>query len=217
MASFFGYHYVQGLLAETGWPRRKSFFNSKAVIDSNVLDIAIGQMIDWGASIGACRHKLALQIIATMFRDADWNKFGLLDMINDFEEKWEEMIGIDPIEIVNPTKFSQYSKLTDAVILNDKKMQSAFENYFYEALLWGLNYPDIFEIYYENKREKQIERLPEYKKAGIGIDRIPTLEDDLNDAVKIIRLYEEKMQRALSPIPQRLLDDVESLGIEINA
>ena len=81
MASFFGIHFVNGLLAQTGWQRRKSFLNSTAVVDSVILDMIIGQMIDGAASIGACRPKLALQIIATMFRDADWDSIGLFDII----------------------------------------------------------------------------------------------------------------------------------------
>lgn len=217
--SFFGIHFVEGLLIEAGWPRRKSFLNSKAVIDSLVLDMAIGQMIDWAARIGACRHKLALQIIATMFRDADWDNIGLFDIIlpiNDLRKIWNERGNNNPREIVSPPMFSKHLKLTDASILNETKMQKAFEDYFFEGLFWALNNSDNFINYYNTEQKRSNDRLPLYKQAGLGINSIPTLEDFLNDGEKIISLYEEKMRSPLSPIPQRLINDAHSLGIEIN-
>lgn len=217
MASFFGYHFVEGLLVEMGWPRRKSFFNSTAIIDSVILDSTIGEMIDWAASIGACRNKLALQIIATMFRDADWNSIGLFDIIkvDDLRKIWNERGNNNPREIVSPTEFSKYQKLTPSSMLNETKMQSVFEDYFFESLFWALNNQDNFINYYNSKQKRQNDNLPVYKQAGLGVDTIPTLEDFLNDGEKIISLYEEKMHRPLSPIPQRLINDAHSLGITI--
>jgi hypothetical protein len=73
MSSIFGFYYLVGLLGRMGWPRRRSLFNSEAVFNSIILDGAIDQMIDWSASIGACRPDSALQVIVTMFRKNDWN------------------------------------------------------------------------------------------------------------------------------------------------
>jgi hypothetical protein len=50
-----------------------------------MLDSAIEQMIDWSASIGACRPNVALQIIASMFRDMDWNSQDALDISAEIE------------------------------------------------------------------------------------------------------------------------------------
>jgi len=72
MTSIFGFYYIMGLLNHMGWPRRKSLFYSEAVVNSLILDSAVEQMIDWAASIGACRPQLALQMIATMLRGTDW-------------------------------------------------------------------------------------------------------------------------------------------------
>ncbi len=68
-----GFYYIIGLLHHLGWPKRRGLFNSEAIINSIILDSAIDQMIDWSASIGACRPNTALQIIATMFDEEDWN------------------------------------------------------------------------------------------------------------------------------------------------
>jgi hypothetical protein len=216
MASFFGIHFIQGLLDETGWPRRKSFLSSKAIIDSLILDMTIGQLIDWAASIGACRPELALQIIATIYRDADWDNIGLFDIIlpiNDLRKRRNEKGNNNPREIVSPVMFSKYLKLTEASILNETKMQNTFEEYFFESLFWGLNNPTNYLNYFNTKQKIRNDRLPVYKKAGLGIDVIQTLEDYLNDGEKIIRLYEEKMHRHLSSIPKRLINDAHSLGI----
>jgi hypothetical protein len=216
MATYFGIHYVEGLLQSSGWPRRKSFFNSTAVIDSTILDVTINQMIDWAAGIGACRPKLALQIFATMFSKADWDKVGLLDVINiaDARKAWNRSGNNNPRKIVNPMPFAEFEKSTKASLLKDKT--SLFESYFLESLFWGLNNPDKFINYFNSEREENINNLELYKKAELGVNSIPTLEDMLNEAELIISAYEKKMNTRLSPIPKRLMDDAQSLGVKFD-
>ena len=218
MATSLGIHYVNGVLQATDWPRRKSPLNSTAVIDSYVLDLTVNQMIDWAASIGACRPKLALQIIATMFSKADWDKVGLLDIIkiDDARHAWKYGGNANPRKIVNPKQFSKYSDLTEVSFLNDKMTLSLLESYFLESLFWGLNNPDKFINYFNSEREKKINDLELYKKAELGVNSIPTLEDMLNEAELIISAYEEKMKTLLSPIPKRLMDDAQSLGVKFD-
>jgi len=215
MGTFLGIHYVNGVLEATGWPKRKSLFNSTAVVDSLILDMTIGQMIDWAASIGACRPKLALQILATMFSKVDWGKVGLFDIIkiDDARQVWNYCGNKNPRKIVNPKQFSKYGESTEASLLNDKKTLSLLENYCMESLFWGLNNPDKFLDYFNSERENQIDRLEEYKKAGLEVNSIPTIEEFLNDGEKIISSYEEKMARPLLPIPRRLIDDMLQLGL----
>src|ERR1035437_3886737 len=86
-----------------GWPRRRSLFNSEAVFNSIILDGAIDQMIDWSASIGACRPDLALQVIATMFRENDWNSedsLNIVKIVNDSKKLWNERGNNNPRDIV---------------------------------------------------------------------------------------------------------------------
>ena len=68
--------------------------------------------------------------------------------------------------------------------------------------------------YFNSERENQIDRLEEYKKAGLEVNSIPTIEEFLNDGEKIISSYEEKMARPLLPIPRRLIDDMLQLGLK---
>jgi len=46
MTSIFGFYYIMALLSHMGWPKRKSLFNSEAVVNSLILDSAVEQMID---------------------------------------------------------------------------------------------------------------------------------------------------------------------------
>jgi hypothetical protein len=218
MLSFFGFYYVTGLLEYMGWPKRRSLFNSEAVINSLVLDSAVEQMIDWSASIGACRPDLALQIIATMFRGNDWDGEGslnLLKMVGDSKKLWNERGNNSPREAVQPIKFSKYAAVTSSKDLNDKRMQSALEDYFYQSLIWGLVNPNSFKVYFETSDKRDKDRLPMYEKSGLGIDSIPTLDRMLKEGEEILRGYEKKV-RPLSPIPQKLIKDALSLGIKVN-
>ena len=231
MQSIFGFYYVVGLLSHMGWPRRRSLFNSEAVINSLVLDSAVEQMIDWSASIGACRPNLALQIIATMFRENDWDSkdsFNIIKVVNDSKKLWDERGNNNPRDIVKPFKISKSKDATNLedlkkdmkkdVIsskdLKDKRMQLALEQYFFESLIWGLANSSSFKIYFETNEKRQKDQLPEYKKAGLDVDYIPPLEQILKEGEEILRGYEKEV-RPLSPIPQQLKEGVLSLGIKI--
>lgn len=230
MSSIFGFYYVVGLLGHMGWPRRRSLFNSEAVVSSRILDSAVEQMIDWSASIGACRSHLALQMIATMFRENDWDSedsLNLLTVVNNSKKLWSERGNNNPRDIVQPIKFSKL-KLEDVKNLKDsfkevistkdlknKDTQLLLEKYCFESLIWGLANPNNFKIYYETDEKSHKDQLPSYEKAGLAVDSIPTLDQILKEGEEILRGYEKEV-RPLSPIPQKLRKDALSLGIKVN-
>jgi len=219
MQSIFGFYYVVGLLSHMGWPRRRGLFSSEAVIDSLILDSTIDQMIDWSASIGACRPSSALQIIASMFRDMDWNAKEALDLSAETENLKKQWIergnSNNPREVVKPVKFSKTSKVISMKQLKDKDIQHALEVYCYESLMWGLVNSDNFISYYSANEKRQREQLPEYQKAGLAVDSIPTLDQILKDGEEILRGYEKEI-RPLSPVPQKLFNNALSLGIKVS-
>jgi hypothetical protein len=220
MQSIFGFYFITGLLSHMHWPRRRSLFNSEAVVNSLILDSAIDQMIDWATSIGACRPSLALQIIASMLRDMDWDSKEALDInaeTNNLRKQWVERGNSNnPREAVKPVEYSKYSDLISMKQLKDKEFQLVLEVYCYESLFWGLVNSDSFKTYYSTKEKRQMEQMPIYKKAGLAVDYIPTLDQVLKDGEEILKGYEKEV-RPLSPIPQKLLNDALSLGIKVNS
>lgn len=219
MQSIFGFYYIMGLLSHMGWPKRRSLFNSEAVVNSLILDSTVEQMIDWAASIGACRPKLALQIIATMLRSTDWESkdaMNLGDEVSNMKKQWAERGSSDnPREVVKPVKFSKHGDVITMKQLKDKEIQHALEVYCYESLIWGLINSDSFKTYYSTNEKRQKDQLPEYEKAGLGVDYIPSLDQILKEGEEILRGYEKEI-RPLSPIPDKLIKDASSLGIKVN-
>lgn len=219
MQSIFGFYYVVGLLRHMGWPRRRGLFSSEAVVDSLILDSAIDQMIDWSASIGACRPNIALQIIASIFRDMDWDSKEALNISAETEnlkKQWTERgNSSDPREAVKPVKFSKTSKVISMKQLKDKDIQRALEVYCYEGLMWGLVNSDNFRSHYSANEKRQRDQMPEYQKAGLAVDSISTLDQILKDGEDILMGYEKEV-RLLSPVPQKLLSGALSLGIKVN-
>ena len=218
MQSIFGFYYIVGLLGHMGWPRRRSLFNSEAVISGLVFDSAVDQMIDWSASIGACCPNLALQIIATMFRDINWESKEALDIsmeVNNLKKQWTERGGdSNPRESVKPVRISKTSDLISMKQLKHIDFKHALEVYFYESLIWGLVNSNNFKAYFEANEKRQRNQLPGYKKAGLDVDSIPTLDQILRDGEEILKGYEKEI-RPLSPIPKKLKEDVLSLGVEV--
>ena len=80
--SFFAYHYIEQILISAGGPRRRSILNSEAVFDSNLVEVVEKQMIEYGAALGACRSKLALQIIACIYKDKNWESGDAPDIVD---------------------------------------------------------------------------------------------------------------------------------------
>ena len=217
MSSIFGFYFVFGLLKQMGWPRKRSLFNSQAIVDSLILDSAVDQMIDWAASIGACRPDLALRVIATILRDNDWDSnesFNILIFINDLEKSWEGRGNTNPRDIVKPIRFSEHQKVTRAKDLKDKSMKNALEQYFFEGLIWGLINSNIFKKYFESNEKRQKDSLTFYKGIDLEVDSVPALNQFIKEGEEIIIGYEKEI-RPLSPIPDKLMKDVLSLGIEI--
>lgn len=219
MQSIFGFYYIVGLLSHIGWPRRRSLFNSEAVVNSFILDSGVDQMIDWAASIGACRPKLALQVVATMLRGTDWESkdaMNLGDEVSNMKKQWAERSSSNnPREAVKPIKFSKHGDVITMGQLKDKEIKHALEVYCYESLIWGLINSDSFKTYYSTNEKRQKDQLPEYEKAGLGVDYIPSLYQILKEGEEILKGYEKEV-RPLSPIPQKLKTDAFSLGIKVN-
>ncbi|MBI5734097.1 MAG: hypothetical protein HY973_04125 [Candidatus Kerfeldbacteria bacterium] len=69
--AIFGQYFMYGLLREMGWPRKEGLLR-RDVVDALIFDSVVEQMIDWAAGIGAGRPRLALQVIAEMNRDKNW-------------------------------------------------------------------------------------------------------------------------------------------------
>ncbi|MCJ7714531.1 hypothetical protein MUO66_08770 [Candidatus Bathyarchaeota archaeon] len=217
MSSIFGFYFVFGLLEHMGWPRRRSLFNPIAIVDSLILDSTIDQMIDWAASIGACRPDLALRVIATMFRENDWDSeesFNILIAINDSEKSWKGRGNTNPRDIVKPIRFSKLQKVVRAKHLKDQRIKTTFEQYFLEGLIWGLINSNSFKKYFETDEKRRKDNLTFYKEAGLEVDYVLTLNQFIKEGEEIIIGYEKEI-RPLSPIPEKLMNDVISLGIDI--
>lgn len=78
-----------------------------------------------------------------------------------------------------------------------------------------MNSMDNFKNYYSANEKRLRDRLPEYQKAGLAVDSIPTLEQILKEGEEILRNYEKEI-RPLSPIPEKLKEGALSLGIKLN-
>ncbi len=217
--SIFGSYFVMTMLREAGWPRRRGLFRSEAVIDTSITDVIINQMVDWAASLGACRPRLALQVIALMFQDRDWegeNAPKILVFINGAKKDlWNARGNKAPHDIVDPFKLSKHGKMIPSKVLKSNTVRKELEQLCLDGLLWGLANPDRFKTWFESSEKSQRDQLPFYKKAGLAVDSITTLSEFLKDGEQMLKFYETEIGR-LPPIPARLLADARALGRDIN-
>jgi len=216
--SIFGFYFVTTVLGQAGWPRRRGLFRSEAVIDTSITDIVINQMVDWAASLGACRPRLALQVIALMFRDRDWegeNAPKILVFINESKDEWNARGNEAPHDIVDPFKLSKHGKMIPSKVLKRDTVRTGLEQLCLDGLLWGLANPDRFKTWYESSEKSQRDQLPLMQSAGLAVDSVTTLSEFLKDGQQMLKCYETEVA-ALPAIPPRLLADARALGREIN-
>jgi hypothetical protein len=189
--SIFGFYFVTTMLGQAGWPRRRGLFRSEAVIDTFITDVVINQMVDWSAALGACRPRLALQIIAQMFHDRDWegeNAPKILVFINDAKKDlWNTQGNKAPHDIVDPFKLSKHGKMIPSKVLKSNTVRTALEQLCLDGLLWGLANPDRFKTWYESSEKSQRDQLPLMQSAGLAVDSVTTLSEFLKDGEEMLK------------------------------
>lgn len=216
--SIFGFCFVGSLLREAGWPRKQGMFKGE-VYDTAIVDTVIDQMVDWAAALGAGRPRLALQVIAEMFRDRDWGGDDAPEIktfVDSAQDTWNSSASVAPREVVQPVRLAKsFGKSIDLKAFKDARLQVALEQYFLGALLWGLSNPDRFAAWYASTAKHQESSLPIMRKSGLAVDALPALPQFFEDSEEILRDYEREMG-SLPSIPQKLLSDARLLGWKVD-
>lgn len=196
----------------------RCLFSSKAVVDTLIADAVIDQMIDWSAALGACRPKLALQMITWIYKDRDWegeNAPRIADFINKAKDIWDAQGNKSPHDIIEPFKLSKhFGKNIRSKDLKNNRIRIALEQSCVEGLLWGLANPDRFKSWYESQYKNKKGKFSLMQKAGVEIDSIPTLSEFIKESERMLKGYESEVD-PLPPTPPKLLDDARILGIKI--
>ena len=132
-------------------------------------------------------------------------------------EEWKIENIIAPHEIIKlPSFVEHFGKTVPVSILYKREMQADLEQEFLFALLLGLANPDKFKLWYEKDFKEKENKLEEYKRVGLAVDFIPTLEQYLSSCDKVIINYEQKMGNLPTNIPVKLMRDAQQLGCLIN-
>lgn len=214
--SIFAFYFATGLLQEAGWPRKLGRFKGVGY-DAAMVDLAFAQSIDWGASLGAGRPEIALQMIAHMFRDRDWEGEEAPNVKVFVEGRREDEAQFGPWQsaaspqeaVPSRVHFANsMSSLTHEQFLGLKRPT---EPYLFNALLWGLDNPDRFETWHAAQTTEYESELPVMRRAGLEVGESSSLAEYLESCEQIVHNYERDLDPLPSP-PARLLSDAEALG-----
>ena len=211
--SIFAFYFAAQLLTEAGWPRKLGRFKGQGY-DALIVDAAYAQSIDWGAGLGAGRPKLALSMIAEMFRDRDWegDHAPNVKMVVESLREAPSAAAASPQEAVEPPQLAKRMSTISVEQFTDVRTGTLMDQILLEALLWGLDNPDRFEAWYSSEVASYASKLPLYRKGGLEVDdELRSLPQLYEDSEQIVRDYERDIQ-PLASIPPRLLADAEQLG-----
>ena len=216
--SIFAYYFIGSLLRDAGWPRKQGLFRGVAY-DTTIVDAAIDQMVDWAASLGAGRPSIALQMIAEMFRDRNWEGDDtpqIRTFIDGARESWKSSQKAAPRQILQPMRLGNtFGSSISAKNFQDARLRVALEQNLLEALLWGLANPDQFVVWYTSTAEDHQSSLDFMRSSGLAVDELPVLEEWFGHCEKIVRNYEHDIGE-LRAIPKKLWADAHALGLNIH-
>lgn len=217
--AIFGLYYTKNMLRLMKWPRSQGVLKKSQYIDSTIFDSTIDQMVDWGAAIGAGKPKLALQVLAYMYSDKDWEsadspkiKMFAEEMNAKYREEGADFNTTAPHDIVHRVHIAEtFGPTIKAEALLDKRLQGRLEQDFLGGLLYGLSNPKSFESWHSYHLAEFEKSKDLYQKMDIGVDRLPTLSETYRDSEEIIQNYEQEMEIKLPSIPDKLLADAKAL------
>lgn len=211
-----GLYFTKNMLNQTGWPRKKGVF-SKSVIDSAILDGIINQMIDWAASVGAGRPKLAIQVLAYEFMGKDWGSGDAPDIVKCFMLMEKDLHqNKAPHEIVErETITKSFGALVRGDITTDKQFIALLENYFIIGVVLGLGGKESFESWHSKMNEDFEKNEELYKTARLDVGGLRSLNQYYEASAEIVMLYLKEMDVKQPKIPKNLLEDARSLGAKL--
>jgi hypothetical protein len=217
--SLFAYHFARRLLHETGWPRKLGLFKGDGY-DARVVDAVFAEAIVWAAALGAERPSLAIQMIAELFIDKEWDGEGapnirsyVEDLRQQTENPWNT--AASPDEAVQLLPVADRTAALSVEQFERLEFKRGMEEPLFQALLWGLDHPDRFEAWYSAHKNESDSMVPLAGKAGVEVDELPSLSEFVENSVQIVRDYERLAEGPLPPIPPRLLVDAKALGWKV--
>ncbi len=151
MPDTFPTFFLYGMLREAGWPRRKGRFSSKPIVDPRFVDSVGIRLMELGMSVGAGRPGLALQLLADVFSDRDWQRQPAIELTRDLEIFSADLGGEKPWEIAWPIRLARVADITKPEsmpweVLNDQSLYGMIHRQFAVSLWWGVRHPDEVRI-----------------------------------------------------------------------
>lgn len=177
--------YIEGILTSLNAIKRKSFFNSTAVVNATVLDIAVTNMIEWAAIVGSQEPQIARKILMS-FQSTMTEE----ELLKDAYVKWIKNCpsNANPIQAIKPPIFSKRQDLVEISLYQAFDVQVMLAGCCMEGLLWGIKYPEAVEKYIKSKEQKRAP-LSVYQKIDSEITCIPTYSEIVSESKQIAEKY----------------------------
>lgn len=191
----------------------------KEVYDLAILDPTMDQLMDWGASLGAGRPKLALSILAYEYKDRDWDtddapdiEMYVAESNNQLAEGGKDLNNTAPHELLETFYFSKYfKKSAPANVFGEATIKTALEQHFIDALLYGLSHSAEYENWYENYLQEHLDNKDTYEKMGLDMEELPSLEQSYVNAEAIIDAYQQELDISFPKPHAKLLHAVQNI------
>lgn len=178
-------YYIEELLKSVDAIKRKSFFNSTAVVDAQELDTAIKNMIEWAAIVGSQEPETAGKILDTFQSSMSQD-----ELFKEASLKWNKTCpqNNNPLEAVSPAKFSEEAETIEINHLQTFDIQVKIARYCMEGLIWGIHYPEAVMDYMTSTNQPKA-TLSQYQQIDPNIDRIPDISEIVSESKEIARKY----------------------------
>jgi hypothetical protein len=199
MSSVFGLWFYFGMVAHTGWPRKRGLLR-KQVVNSVLADSIAHQLADAAQALGSEHPQLGLRLLTEAFLGRDWER-----------QPPEEIATFLAGE--NVREWSPLADIGEAVpwdVMSSPQMQMVIASTFAANLWYGLTEPEAARRALNDKSKGARDRGREAARYGLDIDpeQLPeSVRDVADDAVGLVASYEEE-EGTLPDAPDVLVEYV---------
>lgn len=205
--------FVNGMLRAENWPREIGRFKKKWVVDAQIVDSMCFQLAQLGVTLGATRPRLALQLLADIFRTRDWEKKPLSALLVDLDPsaRISAAPAQKPWHSIVTLRLAEYGASMGEQLIPWELL--AHENYRAElsiscaaGLVWGLIHPSEATEAIDRESARLNQDLPRWKQAGLAVDpgyEVPNVWQAGINAEDMLTSYQVEC-RPLIPLPSAL-------------
>ena len=158
------------ILQAADWPRKTGFLRKTSTVRSDVLDLAVEQLLKIGVTLGVGRPELALRLIADSFQ-REWNADSAQELVEflNVDDRVSANSEEDPWRVIGMGFSAVGKEDVPYEWLGEPELARHYTGWFTQSLLWGVLHRQEGRAALETDRRIMGELADWWKQYGLDV------------------------------------------------